>query len=80
MPCAKLRIATASLQAGFHILYFYPTDGQEATSVNTGAQSAPLIGNIKAYGFLVTATATAPVLSAAPNPLAFGSQMERQTR
>jgi hypothetical protein len=36
-----------------HILYAYATDGQEATSTNTGVQSSPLIGNIKAYEFLV---------------------------
>ena len=37
---------TAALLPGFHILYAYATDGQEATA-------SPLIGNIQAYGFLV---------------------------
>jgi YVTN family beta-propeller protein len=41
------------LQLGVHILYAYATDGQEATSTNTGQQSSPLVGNIKAYVFLV---------------------------
>jgi YVTN family beta-propeller protein len=43
---------TPALQQGFHLLYAYATDGQEATSTNTGTQSSPLIGNITAYGFL----------------------------
>jgi hypothetical protein len=45
--------ATPALQQGFHILYAYATDGQEATSTNTSHQGSPLIGNITAYGFLV---------------------------
>jgi len=45
--------ATPRLAPGFHIIYAYATDGQEATSTNTGQQSSPLIGNIGAYGFLV---------------------------
>ena len=44
---------TPTLQPGFHILYAFATDGQDATSVNTGRQSAPLVSNIAAYGFLV---------------------------
>jgi len=41
------------LQKGMHILYAYATDGQDATSTNTGVQSSPLIGNITGYTFLV---------------------------
>jgi YVTN family beta-propeller protein len=41
------------LRVGVHILYAYATDGQDATSTNTGQQSSPLIGNIQAYSFLV---------------------------
>jgi YVTN family beta-propeller protein len=41
------------LQKGIHTLYAYATDGQDATSTNTGQQSSPLIGNIQAYVFLV---------------------------
>src|SRR5216684_16023 len=41
----------AALQPGFHILYAYAGDGQEADSEQRGS---PLIGNIAAYGFLVT--------------------------
>ena len=44
---------TPTLQPGFHILYAFATDGQDATSVNTGRQSAPLVSNVAAYGFLV---------------------------
>jgi YVTN family beta-propeller protein len=47
---------TAPLQQGFHILYAYADDGQDATSVQL---DSPLISNIAAYPFLVTpATAT----------------------
>jgi YVTN family beta-propeller protein len=41
----------AALQPGFHILYAYAVDGQEATSTQPGS---PLTGAIEAYGFLVT--------------------------
>ena len=44
---------TLPLTLGIHILYAYATDGQDATSTNTGQQSSPLIGNIKPYVFLV---------------------------
>src|SRR5260370_538592 len=40
----------AALQPGFHILYAYAGDGQEATSEQA---VSPLIGSIAAYGFLV---------------------------
>jgi YVTN family beta-propeller protein len=40
----------AALQPGFHILYAYAGDGQEADSEQRGS---PLIGSIAAYGFLV---------------------------
>ena len=42
-----------ALGKGMHILYAYATDGQAATSTNTGMQSGPLIGNIQGYMFLV---------------------------
>jgi len=41
---------TSPLQQGFHILYAYSDDGQDATSVQV---DSPLISNIAAYGFLV---------------------------
>ncbi len=40
------------LQPGFHILFAYAGDAQEASSTQVGS---PLIGEIQAYGFLVTA-------------------------
>src|SRR4029077_19342970 len=61
---------TAALQPGTHILYAYATDGQEATSTNTGFQSSPLIGNIEAYLFVVSP----PNATLSPNPLGFGNQ------
>ena len=44
---------SAPLQPGFHILYAYATDGEETTSLSTGLQNSPLIGNITAYPFVV---------------------------
>src|SRR5436309_521584 len=45
-----------ALSPGIHILYAYATDGQDASSIQTGSapigQSSPLIGNIAAYLFL----------------------------
>jgi len=48
-----------TLSPGIHILYAYATDGQDASSIQTGGggfgqtgQSSPLIGNIAAYLFL----------------------------
>jgi YVTN family beta-propeller protein len=42
----------AQLQLGGHVIYAYETDGQEATSTHTGAQSSPAVSNITAYVFL----------------------------
>src|SRR5205823_3593750 len=55
-----------ALSPGVHLLYAYATDGQDATSIQAGGgsagasseQSSPVIGNITAYLFLVTAPAT----------------------
>jgi hypothetical protein len=52
-----------ALSPGVHLLYAYATDGQDATSIQAGGgsagasseQSSPVIGNITAYLFLVTA-------------------------
>jgi len=53
----KFQGTTPALLPGFHILYAYATDGQQATSTITGAQSSLLIGSVAAYGFLVVAPA-----------------------
>ena len=58
---------TAKLQAGAHILYAYATDGQEATSTNTGLQSSPVISDITAYQFLVHVS----VAALSPTSLSF---------
>jgi YVTN family beta-propeller protein len=63
---------TPALQFGFHILYAYSTDGQEATSTNTGPQSSPLISNITAYGFLVAPPV--PVISLSSASLTFAGE------
>jgi len=58
----------SGLAPGMHILYAYATDGQDATSVNTGQQSSPLISNITAYVFLEQPPIGTPsVVSASPN-------------
>jgi len=60
------------LQGGFHILYAYATDGQEA-SLGTGATlqaTSPLVGAIAAYGFL----APQQTATLAPSTLSFGGQ------
>jgi YVTN family beta-propeller protein len=51
----------ASLQPGFHILYAYAGDSQEASS-----DRSPLTGAIQAYGFLVTPVPS--VVTVTPNP------------
>ena len=63
--------AASTLQPGFHILYAYATDGEEATSTITGTQSNPLTGSIAAYGFLV---GPPPVAGVSPTSLSFGNQ------
>jgi hypothetical protein len=42
-----------TLKPGLHTLYVYAVDAQDATSVNTGVQSAPLTSAIASYEFLV---------------------------
>jgi YVTN family beta-propeller protein len=69
---------TAALQPGFHILYAYSTDGQDATSTmgpTASAGSSLLISNITAYGFLVAP----PTATLAPSSLDFGSEPDGVT-
>jgi YVTN family beta-propeller protein len=61
---------TTTLLPGFHTVFAYATEGEEATSTVTGAQSSPLIGTIAAYGFLVAT----PLADVAPPALSFGNQ------
>lgn len=61
-----------ALLQGFHILYAYATDGQDATSTNTGSQGSLLISNITAYGFTVSPAAAAPAVTLAPTSWDFG--------
>ena len=56
---------TTPLSAGTHVLYAYAVDGEEATSVNTGFGSSPLIGQMAAYVFTVVPPAPS-VVSIAP--------------
>ncbi|MBV8906234.1 MAG: YncE family protein, partial [Acidobacteriia bacterium] len=65
----------SGLAPGTHILYAYSTDGQDATSTNTGFQSSPLISNITAYVFLeLPPTGTPSVVSASPNAASRAAQ------
>jgi YVTN family beta-propeller protein len=56
----------ASLQPGFHILYAFAGDSQEATSTEP---VSPLIGAIQAYGFLVVPNP--PKLTVSPTNLVY---------
>jgi YVTN family beta-propeller protein len=61
----------AALEPGYHILYAYADDGQDATSTQL---DSPLIGGIAAYGFLVVPPAThfsvsAPTTATAGTPI-----------
>jgi len=57
--------AVTSLPVGFHILYAYTDDGQDATSVQA---DSPLVGAIAAYGFVVAALITPPSFTLAASP------------
>ena len=45
-------IPSSNLKPGLHVLYVYAVDAEDATSVNTGPQSAPLTSAISSYEFL----------------------------
>jgi hypothetical protein len=61
---------TPALQPGFHLLYAYSTDGQDADSTMTGFQQGRLISNIVAYPFVVSPTS----VTLTPSTLPFGTQ------
>jgi large repetitive protein len=48
---------TAPLTPGNHTIYAFATDGNDATTINTGYQSSPLIGAPATYTFTVTTLA-----------------------
>jgi hypothetical protein len=49
---------TPALLRGTHLLFAFAVDGQEATSINTGTGSSPIIGQISAYHFLMNGMPT----------------------
>ena len=53
----------APLLPGEHTIFAYATDGQDATSVNSGFQSGPLTSKVVAYTFVVTAEGQLAVTS-----------------
>ena len=64
------------LQPGFHFIYAYATDGEDANSSSISAlQSSPLIGTIASYGFLVAPPIAfaAPTVSYGADTLNFGN-------
>jgi hypothetical protein len=46
------------LLPGTHPLFAFAVDGQEATSINTGQGSSPVIGQVSAYHFLMNGPPT----------------------
>ena len=66
---------TQPLTPGLHFGYAFATDGGEATSTSTGAQSSPSLGNIAAYGFVVAP----PIADPSPSNLNFGTQLTHTT-
>src|SRR5205823_4553649 len=64
--------APPALAPGFHIIYAYSTDGQEATlgASAYGEEMSPLISNITAYGFL----AAFPQVTLSTTSMNFGDQ------
>ena len=55
--------SVSSLTRGFHVLYAFATDGQEASSVNPGLGFSPIPGQLTSYVFLVTeATQHLPIV------------------
>ena len=58
-----------TLQPGFHILYAYATDAQDATAIWAGT---PMVSNIQAYGFLFISLSSVTINSS-PRDRAFRS-------
>ncbi len=66
----------ANLAPGFHIMYAYATDGEDATSANSGPfsmQASPVAGAIAAYGFLVAPPIATVNSTSSNNPMDFGT-------
>ena len=55
-----------SLSLGTHILYAMATDGQDATSINTGFSGSPVTGKIATYTFTVVPAAVTPNINTQP--------------
>jgi YVTN family beta-propeller protein len=64
----------ASLQPGYHVIYAYATEGEEGTS-GAGPEGSAVIGNIAAYGFLVTGGSSSGA-NVSPNGINFGGQVK----
>jgi len=51
-PSGNFTANLSGVVPGFHIIYAYATDGEDATSTVTWPQSSPLVGTIASYPFL----------------------------
>ncbi|HEX3096265.1 MAG TPA: Ig-like domain repeat protein, partial [Usitatibacter sp.] len=58
----------SGLPPGPHTLYALATDTEEATSVNAGPQSVPLVGAISSYAFTVGLATASVSLASSANP------------
>ena len=66
----------ANLAPGFHIMYAYATDGEDASSANDGlysTQGSPVTGAISSYGFLVAPPIATVNSTSSNNPMNFGT-------
>jgi hypothetical protein len=64
---------TPTLTQGVHTLYAFAVDGSDATSINTGSQSSPLIGAIASYTFTVSGVVPPVTYTVTPVNTAHGS-------
>ncbi len=58
---------TSSLLPGTHVIYAFATDGEDASSINTGYGASPIIGGITAYLFDVVPLPAVPVIASPGN-------------
>ena len=63
----------SGLANGGHTIEAFATNGLEAPSINTDLANVPIVGNLAAYAFTVSAS-SAPQIGIAPASLAFGGQ------
>jgi YVTN family beta-propeller protein len=65
--------SATNLTPGVHTLYAFATDGNDATTINTGSQSSPLTGAIVSYSFTVTGAPPVVTYTVTPQNTGNGS-------